>query len=207
VVALFVLVIGGIYGGIFTPTEAASIGAFGAMVFVLWRRRLSWRTFIESLVEAGRTTGIIFAVGFGALIFSNFVTIAGLPRDLVQLINASQLSPIGVVLLICLIYLVLGCLLDSLAMILLTVPVFFPIIVSLGLDPIWFGIIVIIVVEIGLITPPIGLNVFVVHSMVDDIALGRVFQGIAPFFLASVTALLLIIFFPEIALLLPNMMR
>jgi C4-dicarboxylate transporter DctM subunit len=207
VVALFVLVIGGIYGGIFTPTEAASIGAFGALLFVLWRGRLTWPSFIESLVEAGRTTAIIFTVGFGALIFSNFVTIAGLPRDLVQLIVASQLSPIGVVLLICLIYLVLGCLLDSLAMILLTVPVFFPIIVSLGLDPVWFGIIVIIVVEIGLITPPIGLNVFVVHSMVEGVTLGRVFQGVTPFFLASIVGLLLIVFFPAIALVLPNMMR
>jgi tripartite ATP-independent transporter DctM subunit len=207
VVVLFVLVIGGIYGGIFTPTEAASIGAFGALIFVLSRRLLTWHTFIESLVEAGRTTGIIFAVGFGALIFSNFVTIAGLPRDLVQLINASQLSSTGVVLLICLIYLLLGCLLDSLAMILLTVPVFFPIIVSLGLDPVWFGIIVIIVIEIGLITPPIGLNVFVVHSMVDGVTLGRVFQGIAPFFFASLIGLLLIVFIPSIALLLPSMMR
>jgi tripartite ATP-independent transporter DctM subunit len=204
---LFVLVIGGIYGGIFTPTEAASIGAFGGMLFVLLRGRLTGSTLIESLVEAGRTTGIIFTVGFGALIFSNFVTVAGLPRDLVQLINAAQLSPIGVILLICLIYLVLGCLLDSLAMILLTVPVFFPIVVSLGLDPVWFGIIVIIVVEIGLITPPIGLNVFVVHSMIENITLGRVFSGIVPFFFASLIGLLLIVYFPIIALWLPGLMR
>jgi TRAP-type C4-dicarboxylate transport system permease large subunit len=128
-------------------------------------------------------------------------------RDLVQLINATQLSPTGVILLICLIYLVLGCLLDSLAMILLTVPVFFPIIKSLGLDPVWFGIIVIIVVEIGLITPPIGLNVFVVQSMVDNVTLGQIFQGIAPFFFASVVGLLLIIYFPIIALWLPNLMH
>jgi TRAP-type C4-dicarboxylate transport system permease large subunit len=161
---------------------------------------------IDSLVEAGRTTGIIFTVGFGALIFSNFVTVAGLPRDLVQLINAAQLSPSGVILLICLIYIVLGCLLDSLAMILLTVPVFFPIIKSLGMDPVWFGIIVIIVVEIGLITPPIGLNVFVVQSMVDNVTLGQVFQGITPFFFASLVGLLLIVYFPIIALWLPNLM-
>ena len=207
VLALFVLVIGGIYAGIFTPTEAASIGAFGGMMFVLWRRQLSWRTLTDSLVEAGRTTGVIFTVGFGALIFSNFINIAGLPRDLVQMINAAQLSPIGVILLICLIYIVLGCLLDSLAMILLTVPVFFPIVVSLGLDPVWFGIVVIIVVEIGLITPPIGLNVFVVQSMVDNVTLGQIFQGISPFFFASVVGLLLIIYFPIIALWLPNLMR
>jgi C4-dicarboxylate transporter DctM subunit len=207
VVALFVLVIGGIYGGLFTPTEAAAIGAFGALLFVVWRRRLTWPVLIDSLVESARTTGTIFAVGFGALIFSNFVNIAGLPRDLVQFISWANVPPIGVILLICLIYLVLGCVLDSLAMILLTVPVFFPIIVSLGLDPIWFGIIVIIVVEIGLITPPIGLNVFVVKSMVEDVTLAEIFRGIAPFFVASAIGLMLIISFPGIALLLPGLMR
>jgi tripartite ATP-independent transporter DctM subunit len=207
VVALFMLVMGGIYGGIFTPTEAASIGAFGAMMFVLWRRRLTWQTLIGSLAEAGRTTGTIFTVGFGALIFSNFVNVAGLPRDLVAIIDAVDVSPIGVVLVICLILIVLGMVFDALAMILLTVPVFFPIVASLGLDPIWFGIIVIIVVEIGLITPPIGLNVFVVKSVAPDVPLGEIFKGIVPFFFASVVGLALIILFPAIALFLPGLMR
>ena len=207
VVALFLLVMGGIYGGIFTPTEAASIGAFGAMMFVLWRRRLTWKTLIGSLAEAGRTTGTIFTVGFGALIFSNFVNVAGLPRDLVAIIEAVDVSPIGVVLVICLILIVLGMVFDALAMILLTVPVFFPIVASLGLDPIWFGIIVIVVVEIGLITPPIGLNVFVVKSVAPDVPLGEIFKGIVPFFLASVVGLALIILFPAIALFLPGLMR
>jgi tripartite ATP-independent transporter DctM subunit len=207
VVALFMLVMGGIYGGIFTPTEAASIGAFGAMMFVLWRRRLTWQTLIGSLAEAGRTTGTIFTVGFGALIFSNFVNVAGLPRDLVAIIDAVDVSPIGVVLVICLILIVLGMVFDALAMILLTVPVFFPIVASLGLDPIWFGIVVIIVVEIGLITPPIGLNVFVVKSVAPDVPLGEIFKGIVPFFFASVVALALIILFPAIALFLPGLMR
>jgi tripartite ATP-independent transporter DctM subunit len=204
VVALFMLVVGGIYGGIFTPTEAASIGAFGAMLFVLFRRRLTWSVLVGSLVEAGRTTGMIFAVGFGALIFSNFVNIAGLPRDLVNIINSAEVSPTGVVLIICLIYLVLGCIFDALAMILLTVPVFFPIVKSLGLDPVWFGIVVIIVVEIGLITPPIGLNVFVVKSVVPEVPLGEIFLGITPFLIASLVGLLLIVYFPIIALWLPG---
>jgi tripartite ATP-independent transporter DctM subunit len=207
VVALFLVVMGGIYGGVFTPTEAAGIGAFGAMAFVLWRRRLTWPALIQSLVETGRTTGTIFTVGFGALIFSNFVNIAGLPRDLVAVIRAFELSPIGVVLLICLILIVLGMVFDALAMILLTVPVFFPIVASLGLNPVWFGIITIIVVEIGLITPPIGLNVFVVKSIVDDVPLAEIFKGIVPFFVASVVGLLLIVYFPGIALLLPGLMR
>jgi tripartite ATP-independent transporter DctM subunit len=207
VVVLFVLVMGGIYGGIFTPTEAAAIGAFGALVFVAWRRRLTWKNLIESLLEAGKVTGTIFTVGFGALIFSNFVNIAGLPGDLVRIIKAADVSPTGVVLLICLILIVMGCIFDALAMILLTVPVFFPIAAALGLDGVWFGIIIIIVVEIGLITPPIGLNVFVVKSMVEDVALGDIFKGIIPFFFASVAGLMLIIYFPIIALLLPNLMR
>jgi C4-dicarboxylate transporter DctM subunit len=207
VLLLFLVVMGGIYGGIFTPTEAAGIGAFGAMVFVLWRRRLTWPTMIGSLVEAGRTTGTIFTVGFGALIFSNFVNIAGLPRDLVAVIHAFELPPVGVVLMICLILIALGMIFDALAMILLMVPVFFPIVASLGLNPVWFGIIVIIVVEIGLITPPIGLNVFVVKSIVGDVPLGEIFRGIVPFVAASILGLLLIIFFPPIALVLPQIMR
>jgi tripartite ATP-independent transporter DctM subunit len=207
VMVLFVLVMGGIYGGIFTPTEAAAIGAFGALLFVAWRRRLTWSTFVGSLIEAGRITGTIFAVGFGALTFANFVNIAGLPGDLVRVVQWADLSPVNVVLLICLILIVLGCIFDALAMILLTVPVFFPIVSSLGLDGVWFGIIIIIVVEIGLITPPIGLNVFVVKSMVEDVPLGDIFRGIAPFFVASVVGLLLIVYFPIIALLLPNLMR
>ena len=206
VVVLFVVVMGGIYGGIFTPTEAAAIGAFGALLFVIYRRRLTWRILIDSLVEAGRTTGMIFTVGFGALIFSNFVNIAGLPRDLVAIIDAAQFPPVGVVLLMCLILLVLGCIFDALAMILLTVPVFFPIVAALGLDPVWFGIIIIIVVEIGLITPPIGLNVFVVKSLLEDVPLSVIFKGIAPFVVASLVGLLLIIRFPTIALWLPGLM-
>lgn len=205
--ALFLLVMGGIYGGIFTPTEAAAIGAFGAMVFVLWRRRLTWNTLISSLVEAGRTTGTIFTVGFGALIFSNFVNIAGLPGDLVAIIEAVNVSPLAVIMMICLILIVMGLVFDALAMILLTVPVFFPIVAALGLDPVWFGIIVIIVVEIGLITPPIGLNVFVVKSVVPDVPLGDIFRGIVPFFFASMIGLLMIIYIPGIALWLPGLLR
>jgi tripartite ATP-independent transporter DctM subunit len=207
VVALFVIVMGGIYGGVFTPTEAAAIGAFGAMAFVMWRGRLTWPTLIDSLIEAGRTTAMIFTVGFGALTFSNFINIAGLPGDLVGVIEAADLSPIGVILMICLILILLGFVFDALAMILLTVPVFFPVVIALGLDPVWFGIIVIIVVEIGLITPPIGLNVFVVKSVVEDVPLGQIFKGIVPFVFASLIGLALIIYIPTIALLLPSLMR
>jgi C4-dicarboxylate transporter, DctM subunit len=207
VAVLFLVVMGGIYLGVFTPTEAAAIGAFGAMMFVLLRRRLTWSTLVGSLIEAGRTTGTIFTVGFGALIFSNFVNIAGLPRDLVAIINAVDVSPIGVVLTICAILIVLGLVFDALAMILLTVPVFFPIVAALGVDPVWFGIIIIVVVEIGLITPPIGLNVFVVKSMAPDVPLGRIFRGIVPFFFASVVGLLMIVYIPAIALWLPGLLR
>lgn len=206
VLALFLLVLGGIYLGVFTPTEAAGIGATGALLFALARRRMRWRDFVDSLVDAGITTGMIFTVAFGALIFSNFVNLAGLPDVMVEWINSLNVSPLGVVLAMCVIYLLLGCVFDSLAMLLLTVPIFAAIIEPLGVDLIWFGIVVIIVVEIGLITPPIGMNVFVVKTVLTDVSLWDIFRGVWPFVVASLVGLLLIIVFPDIALVLPALM-
>ena len=206
VLALFVLVLGGIYLGIFTPTEAAGIGATGALLFALARRRMGWRDFVDSLIDAGLTTGMIFVVAFGALIFSNFVNLAGLPDAMVEWITSLNVSPIGVVIAMCVIYLLLGCVFDSLAMLLLTVPIFAAIVEPLGVDLIWFGIVVIIVVEIGLITPPIGMNVFVVKTVLHDVSLWAIFRGVWPFVVASIIGLALIIIFPGIALVLPNLM-
>ena len=206
VIVLFVLVLGGIYIGVFTPTEAAAIGAAGAMLFALGRGKLGWRAFYHSLVDAGRTTAMIFLVGFGALVFSNFINLAGLPDAMVEWIGTLDVSPIGVVLAICLILIVLGCVFDSLAMLLLTVPVFFPIVEPLGVDPVWFGIIVIIVVEIGLITPPIGMNVFMVKTVLGDVDVWVIFSGVLPFLVAALVGLSLLIVFPEIALVLPDLM-
>ncbi len=207
VVALFILVLGGIYLGIFTPTEAAGIGAMGALVFAIGRRRMPWAAFVESLIEAGVTAGMIFFVAFGALVFSNFVNLAGMTSAMVDFIEALDVSPIGVVIAMCLIYLVLGCIFDSLAMLLLTVPIFAAVLTPMGIDLIWFGIVAIIVVEIGLITPPIGMNVFVVKTVLEDISLWAIFAGVWPFVIASLLALALIIVVPDIALWLPRLMN
>ena len=206
VVALFILVLGGIYLGVFTPTEAAGIGATGAFLFALARRRLGWREFVDSLIDAGLTTGMIFVVAFGALTFSNFINLAGLPDLMVEWISSLNVSPVGVVLAMCVIYVLFGCVFDSLAMLLLTVPIFAAIVEPLGVDLIWFGIVVIIVVEIGLITPPIGMNVFVVKTVLEDVSLWTIFRGVWPFVVASLVGLGLIIAVPEIALLLPSLM-
>ncbi|MEQ8699737.1 MAG: TRAP transporter large permease [Bauldia litoralis] len=207
VVALFILVLGGIYLGIFTPTEAAGIGAMGALVFAIGRRRMPWSAFVESLIEAGVTAGMIFFVAFGALVFSNFVNLAGLTSAMVDFIEALDVTPIGVVIAMCVIYLVLGCIFDSLAMLLLTVPIFAAVLTPMGIDLIWFGIVAIIVVEIGLITPPIGMNVFVVKTVLEDISLWAIFAGVWPFVIASLLALALIIVVPDIALWLPRLMN
>ena len=206
VVALFVLVLGGIYFGVFTPTEAAGIGAAGALLFALLRRKLPWREFVDALVEAGITSGMIFIVAFGALIFSNFVNLAGLTAAMVDFIQSLDVSALGVVIAMCVIYLLFGCVFDSLAMLLLTVPIFAAILSPLGVDLIWFGIVAIIVVEIGLITPPIGMNVFIVKTVLEDVSLWAIFAGVWPFVLASLVGLALIVAVPDIALLLPRLM-
>jgi tripartite ATP-independent transporter DctM subunit len=204
--ALFVLVLGGMYSGVFTPTEGAGVGAAGALLFGIARRRLGFRATVEALVDAGRTSGSIFVVTIGAFVFSNFINIAGLPEAMIAWIQSLAVSPIGIVLAMCAIYIVLGCLFDSLAMLLLTVPVFFPIVNGLGLDAVWFGIIVIVVVELGLITPPIGMNVFVVKAVVGDVPMWRVFRGIVPFVIAMLVGLGIVIYVPELSLFLPRMM-
>lgn len=206
VVVLFAAIIGGIYLGVFTPTEAAGVGATGAFFFAVFRGGIRLKGTIDALIESGITTGMIFVVTFGALVFSNFINIAGLTSAMTAWIDSLNASPLGVVLAICLIYVLLGCIFDSLAMLILTVPVFTGILNPLGVDLIWFGIVVIIVVELGLITPPIGMNVFVVTAAIPDVEVWTVFRGIWPFLIAMLIGLGLIIAFPQIALLLPRLM-
>ena len=206
VLLLFVIIIGGIYLGIFTPTEAAGVGAAGAFVFALLRGKLGFRGVFDALIESGITTGMIFVVTFGALVFSNFITIAGMTTEITNWIESLNASPLGVVLAMCLVYAILGCIFDSLAMLILTVPVFVAIINPMGVDLIWFGIVVIIVVELGLITPPIGMNVFVVNSVIPDVSVWTIFKGVWPFIIAMLLALALIIAFPQIATFLPGYM-
>ncbi|MEM7693805.1 MAG: TRAP transporter large permease [Pseudomonadota bacterium] len=206
ILALFALVIGGIYLGVFTATEAAGVGAFGAFLIALVSGRLTLKTFGEALAETASTTTMMFTILAGALIFANFVNIAGLPAALTRLLEASDLSPLMVLLAILGVYLVLGMVLESLSMILLTVPIFAPIVAGLGYDLIWFGILVVVMTEISLITPPVGLNVFVLKSVMPDVPLGAIFRGVVPFILADILRVILILMVPGIALWLPSLM-
>jgi tripartite ATP-independent transporter DctM subunit len=207
VVALFVLVIGGIYAGIFTATEGAGIGASGAFLFALARRALTWRTLLEVLVDSARTTAMIFMILIGALLFASFVNYTTMPGDLKQMVTAFQLTPLFVVIAICAIYVVLGTAMEELSMILLTVPLFFPVVTALGYEAVWFGVVVVIVVQIGLISPPVGMNIFVVKNLLRHLTIGTVFRGVMPFTVALVAVLALMVAFPQLATWLPSLMK
>ena len=207
ILVLFVIVMGGIYFGVFTATEAAGMGAAGAFVFVLLRRMLTWPDLKRTLIDTANTTTLMFVILFGALIFSNFIEAAGLPTALSGWIRSLDASPVAVVLIILAIYLVLGCALESLSMMLLTVPIFFPIVTSLGIDPIWFGIFVVAATEISLITPPVGLNIFVIRAMAPEVRLATIIRGVVPFIVAEIVFVLLLVFIPELATTLPSLMK
>lgn len=206
VVVIFVIIIGGIYAGIFTPTEAAGIGVAAAALFAWARGKLGRTALRESLVETGITTGMIFVISFGAVIFSNFVNLAGFTRAISDWLIALDARPIVVILCICVLYLIMGCVFDSLAMIILTIPIFAAILKPMGVDMVWFGIVVVIAVELGLITPPIGINVFVVKSSVPDVNIWTIFAGVWPFVLAMLAALALVLAVPGLATTLPGLM-
>lgn len=206
VATLFVCIIGGIYLGVFTANEAAGIGAAGGLVFALARKSVTWSGLIATLVDSAKTTGIIFFVLIGALMFGNFIDIVRLPQGLTEWIGSSGLAPLAVILAILAIYLVLGCVLDSMSMLLLTVPLFYPIVQGLGFSLVWFGILVVTMIEISLITPPVGLNVFVLKSLVPDVSTGTIFRGVVPFVSADMVRVALLVLFPGIALLLPRLM-
>lgn len=207
VLGLFLLVLGGLYLGIFTPTESAGVGAFGGFVFLVLRRRANWATVRAALAEAALLTAVLLPVTIGAGIFTNFLTIAGLTREAAEWVQSLPVPPGGIVVAICIIYILLGCVFDGLAMIFLTVPIFFPIITALQLDPIWFGIIVVIVVELGLITPPMGMNVFVVQGLLPGVSTWRMFANIGVFVVAALVCLGLVLAWPQLALWLPSFMR
>lgn len=200
VLSLIIMLMGGIYIGLFTPAEAAGVGAFLAFLFAFFRKSLTWRVFFDVVVESGRTTGMIFFIMMGALILANFINFTSMPDDLLNLVSDFNLSPIFVILMICLIYVVLGCVLESMSMILLTVPIFYPLVQALGMDLIWFGIIVVVVTEISFITPPLGMNVFVIRSLLPDLTTGQIFRGVSPFVMADIIRLAVLIAFPSISL-------
>jgi tripartite ATP-independent transporter DctM subunit len=203
---LFVFVIGGLYGGFFTPTEAGGVGATGAFLLGVLRGKLDRAGVLQALLSATRTAAAVFTVLIGALIFGYFLTITQTPQKLTGFLTQLGLGSYGVLALIMLMYLVLGCLMDAMAMIILTVPIIFPVILQLGFDPIWFGIIIVMTVELGLIHPPVGLNVFVIKSVVHDVSFMTIFKGVIPFVLTDLLRLVILIAFPAIALWLPGHM-
>ena len=204
VLLLFIIVMGGIYLGVFTPTEAAGIGAGGALIIGLSRRSLSFGGIFETLVDTTRTSAMLFCVVIGAFIFSDFITRAGLPDALLSFVTALELSPMLVIMVILVIYIILGMVFESLSMLLLTVPVFFPLVSSLGFDLVWFGIVVVVVTEISLITPPVGMNVFVLSAVLKDVKAGTIFKGVTPFWCADIIRLLIIVFIVPVSMFLPR---
>jgi len=207
VTSLFVLSVGGIYFGWFTATEGAGIGAFGAFIFALARRSLTWRGLLTILTESTRTTAMLFVILIGAQIFANFIGFTSMPGDLKNFVSQYQVHPMWVMVGICVIYLILGTAMEELSMILLTVPVFFPLVVGMGFDPVWFGIIIVVVVEIGLISPPVGMNMFVLRTLIPGVPLGTIFRGVMPFVAADVVRLGILVAFPWISLWLPKLLK
>jgi len=205
VLLLFIVVIGGIYAGVFTPTEAAGIGAAASFLFALFRGRLTVNKTIELLTDSAYITAVLFVVLIGALVFANFINTAGLPSKLQEFVSSLGVAPIAVVWVIVAIYIVLGAVFETLSMILLTVPVLFPVVESLGLDPVWFGIIVVCMAEISLITPPIGLNIFVLRSALPDVSTATIYRGVLPFCVADFIRLAILIYIPWISLVLPRL--
>jgi C4-dicarboxylate transporter DctM subunit len=203
---LFAFVIGGLYGGLFTATEAAGAGAGGAFLIGVARGRLSGRDILRSLLETTRTTAAVFTVLIGAILFGYFLTVTQTPQQLTEFLTGLGVGRYGVLALIMLMYLVLGCLMDALAMIILTVPIVFPVIKELGFDPIWFGVIIVMTVELGLIHPPVGMNIFVIKSVIEDVKISTIFYGVMPFILTDLLRLVILIAFPIIATWLPSRM-
>ncbi len=204
---LILLVLGGIYSGFVTATEAAAIGALGAFVLMILAKQLTRATFKDSMLETARTTGMIFLLLVGASIFTGFMAISGVPQKLAEVIVAAELSVGMVILIVCIVYIFLGCFLDSISMMLLTLPVLLPVLKSLDINLIWFGIIVVKLVEIGCITPPFGITVYVVKGVVGNtVSLEDVFRGIWWFLIMEIITLIILIFFPVISTILPDTM-
>jgi tripartite ATP-independent transporter DctM subunit len=207
VLLLVVVVLGGIYGGIFTATEGAGIGAAGAFLFALARGRLSMHDLKTVLIESARTTAMLFTLLIAATVFANFVNFTTMPGDLKNWITHLGLSPVMIVGAMMVIYVILGTVMEELTMVLLTIPLFFPIVVSLGFDPVWFGVLIVMVIQIGLISPPVGMNLFVINTLLPGVGLGSIFRGCWPFVLVLVVTLGLLLAFPGVSLWLPSLMK
>jgi tripartite ATP-independent transporter DctM subunit len=209
-VLIFVLVMAGLFGGSFTPTESAAVGVLAVIVVSIVRRQLSWDAFVKSLYETLQTSCMILFLIAGAIVFGKFLAVTRIPFELASWVGGFDLPPFVIISIIIFIYFLGGCFMDSLGLIMLTIPVFFPIITTLGYDPIWFGVIIVLVTEMGVITPPVGINVYVVYgvaqNVVEDITLEAIFKGIMPFLTAVVLGIIILMIFPQIVLFLPHLM-
>ncbi len=206
IMIVFLISIGGLFAGLFTPSEAAAVGAFGMLMVTLIRGLLSWKGFNESLIDTTKTTAMIMFLIAGAVIFGRFIAISRIPFELATWAGSLPLPPFMVIAIIVLIYLVLGCFIDALALILLTTPIFYPVAVSLGYDPIWFGVVIVLVVAMGIITPPVGMNIFIIKGIAPDIPIEVMFRGIMPFLVAIIICIVMLMVFPQIVLFLPNIL-
>ena len=204
---LFFLVIGGLYTGWFTPTEAAGVGAFGAFFIIIIKKRLTWSNLSASLAETTKTTAMVFLILIGAHIFGYFLTITQIPDQLSLLTSEAALNRYVVLSLLIFAYIVMGCFMEGLAIMILTIPVVYPMVLELGFDPIWFGVIITLVMEMSLITPPVGVNVFILSGITKDVPMYTIFRGIVPFWFGMLICIILITIFPKIALFLPMTMR
>lgn len=203
ILLLFIIVIGGIYAGIFTATEAAGVGAAGGFIFALVRRQLSMPILEQILVDTVRTTAVLFLIIVGANVFGEFLNFSGAHENILRVIQDSELAPWMVIAFMIVVYLIMGALMDELAMLLLTLPLFFPIVVSLGYDPLWFGILVTTLCAFGMIAPPIGINLFIMRSAAPEISMATILSGIAPFIFADVARVIAVAVFPVLSLWLP----
>jgi C4-dicarboxylate transporter DctM subunit len=206
ILSLIILVLGGIYGGIFTPTEAAGVGAFGSVTIAAIYRRLNFNVMKRSLLVAVHTTSMIFLIIIGALILSRIVAFLNIPQAFTRALFTLGISRWTIFLFVCLLYLIMGCLLDAISMMMITLPVIGPMMVSIGFDPVWFGIVMVVLIEMGLITPPVGLNIFVVHGLIEKGRFEIVAFGSVPFVLLMAIGIMLLVFFPKLALWLPSLM-
>ena len=207
VLLLVAVVLGGIYGGVFTATEGAGIGASGAFLFAWARRALTWQNLVQVLVESTRTTSMLFTILIAATMFSNFVNFTSMPNDLKEGILHLRLPPLALIGAMMLVYVLLGTIMEELTMVLLTLPVFFPVVTALGFDPVWFGVLIVLVVQVGLISPPVGMNMFVMNALLKKVPMSQIFRGSALFCVPLVMGLVLVMLFPQIALWLPGLMK
>jgi tripartite ATP-independent transporter DctM subunit len=207
--AVFALVMGGLFFGLFTPTEAAAVGVFGVLAASLIHRQLTWPAFKEALFETLRTSCMVMILIAGATVFGKFMAVTRIPFNIASWIGGFDLPPVVVLGMVVSVYFLGGCFMDSLALVMLTVPIFFPLILQIGYDPIWFGIIIVMVTEMGVITPPVGINVYVVYgvarSLPGGLRLESIFKGILPFLAAVVVGIIIMMIFPQIILYLPNL--